>query len=145
MSRGFGTPSDGRVPQSFRADCAHQIGVTPMQRRSNLISFSWRTRNRGRRDSARVARRRVVPAIEQFEDRTLLALSIGTNFTAAGLNQSGFIPPDTQGAAGPTQLVETINGAFSVYSKTGALLSQTSLNSFFNTALSAGGGGSVTG
>ena len=116
-----------------------------MQRRSSKVSLTWRSGNRGRMSSSRAARRRVVPAVEQFEDRTLLSLSIGTNFTGAGIGQSGgFIPPDTQGAAGPTQLVETINNSFSVFSKTGALISQTSLDSFFNTALAAGGGGTVT-
>src|SRR5262249_30239354 len=89
------------------------------------------------------AARRIVPAVEPCEERTLLSLSIGTNFSATGFGNSGFIPPDTQGAAGPTQLVEIINGAFAVYSKTGTLISRTSLDSFFNTALAAGGGGSV--
>jgi hypothetical protein len=115
-----------------------------MQRRSNEVGLIRRFRDRGRRSSPRTTRRRVLPAVEQFEGRTLLSLSIGTNFTAADYSQSLFIPPDTQGAAGPTQLVETINGAVSVYSKTGTRISQTSLNSFFNTALAAGGGGTVT-
>ncbi|MFI5460268.1 MAG: hypothetical protein ACHRXM_33035 [Isosphaerales bacterium] len=115
-----------------------------MQRRSNPVSWTWRSRNRARLNSARTARRRVIPAVEQFEDRTLLSLSVGTNFTGSGLNRSGYIPPDTQGAAGPTQLVETLNGTVSVFSKIGSLLSQTTLDSFFNTALTAGGGGSVT-
>ena len=56
----------------------------------------------------------------------------------AGINQSGFIPPDTQGAAGPTRLVETINGSFSVIHEDRPLISQTSLDSFFNTALRRG-------
>ena len=116
-----------------------------MPRRSESVNLTWRFRNRKRTISARAPGRRLLPALEQFEDRTLLSLSIGTNFTGAGFNQSGFIPPDTQGAAGPTQLVETLNGVVSVFSKTGALATQTDLDSFFNTALSAGGGGSVKG
>src|SRR6201999_822440 len=100
---------------------------------------------RGRKSSARAGRRRVIPAGEAGEERTLLSMSIGTNFSGANINQSGgFIPPDTQGAAGPTQLVETINNSFTVFSKTGTQLKQTSLDSFFNTALAAGGGGTVT-
>src|SRR5215831_15241231 len=117
------------------------MGVTPMQGRSNRVRLTWRSRNRGRMSSARAARR-IVPAVEPCEERTLLSLSVGTNFSATGFPNSGFIPPDTQGAAGPTQLVEIINGAFAVYSKTGTLMSRTTLDSFFNTALAAGGGGS---
>ncbi len=101
--------------------------------------------DRRRSRSTCAGRHRVVPQLEPIEDRTLLSLSIGTNFSGADLAQSeGFIPPDTQGAAGPTQLVETINNSFTVFSKTGTLVEQTSLDSFFNTALAAGGGGTVT-
>jgi hypothetical protein len=117
-----------------------------MQGRGNKASSQWRLGSRKPRSSARAARRRVIPGVERFEDRTLLSLSIGTNFSAAGIGVSGgFIPPDTQGAAGPTQLVEPLNDSFSIFSKTGALISQTTLDTFFNTALAAGGGGSVTG
>ncbi len=78
--------------------------------------------------------------------RALLSTLLeGTNVPGANLSQSeGFIPPDTEGAAGPTQLVQVINNSMSIFSKTGALISQTSLDSFFNTALSKGGGGTVT-
>lgn len=115
-----------------------------MQGRSNEVSVARRSGNRGRKSSARRVRRGIVLDFEQCEERTLLSLSVGTNFTAGSFGQSGFIPPDTQGAAGPTQLVQTINGVFSIYSKTGALISQSTLDSFFNTALSHGGGGTVT-
>src|SRR5947199_2904582 len=116
------------------------------------MQWRWKTANSTPRSQARtgrsyagVARRRRIPVVEVFEDRTLLSLSVGTSFTGGVFSQAGFIPPDTQGAAGPTQLVETINGEYSVYSKTGAFVSQMSLDSFFNTALAAGGGGSVVG
>ncbi len=116
------------------------------------MQWRWKTENstrrsevRARRSHARHAQRRWIPVVEGFEDRTLLSLSVGTSFTGATINDSGFIPPDTQGAAGPTQLVETLNGVYSVYSKTGAVVARTSLDTFFNTALSAGGGGTVTG
>ncbi len=91
-----------------------------MQGRLNEVSVARRSGNRGRKSSARRVRRGIVLDFEQCEERTLLSLSVGTNFTAGSFGQSGFIPPDTQGAAGPTQLVQTINGVFSIYSKTGA-------------------------
>jgi hypothetical protein len=46
------------------------------------------------------------------------SMSIGQNFTGStyGLNSSG-IPPDANGAVGPSHFVEFINGAFRVYNK----------------------------
>jgi len=71
--------------------------------------------------------------------------SIGTQFSGTDRSTSGFIPPDTMGAIGPSNYVEAINGRFSVYDRSGTPQSSSSLNSFWNTALSAGGGGSVQG
>jgi hypothetical protein len=45
---------------------------------------------------------------------------IGQSFTASSRAQSGFIPPDTMGAAGPEHFVELINGRYAVYPKVGA-------------------------
>src|SRR6478735_4668662 len=114
-----------------------------MQWRWKTVNLTPRSKLRTGRSHARIARRRRIPVVEVFEDRTLLSLSVGSSFTGGVYGQSGFIPPDTQGAAGPTQIVETINGIYAVYSKTGTQLARTSLDSFFNTALAAGGGGSV--
>lgn len=71
------------------------------------------------------------------------SFSIGSNFTGSNINQSGFIPPDTMGAIGPGAYVELINGRFAEYDRNGTLLGSSSLNSFWNTALSATGSGSV--
>ena len=44
--------------------------------------------------------------------------TVGANFTGSTLGlQSGFIPPDTNGAVGPGHVVELINGRFRVYDK----------------------------
>ena len=93
-----------------------------MQWRWKTVNSTPRSKVRTGRSHARIARRRWIPVVEVFEDRTLLSLSVGTSFTGGVFSQSGFIPPDTQGAAGPTQLVETINGEYSVYSKTGSVV-----------------------
>jgi len=72
--------------------------------------------------------------------------SIGTNFTGTSLSDEPplnagfeFIPPDTMGAVGPTRIAETLNGAFSVYNKLGALQSRVGLDSFWNTAFANSG------
>ena len=50
-----------------------------------------------------------------------------------GLGDTGWIPPDTQGAAGPAHLMETINGGVAFYDKgSGALISETTLQAFWS-------------
>ncbi|HEX5472304.1 MAG TPA: hypothetical protein VFW73_10475, partial [Lacipirellulaceae bacterium] len=83
-------------------------------------------------------------AIDQARAQTF---SVGANFTTITRQQtrtvSGFIiePPDTMGAAGPNQFVEFNNGSFSIYSKSGSLISQVSDESFWTNALGTDPGG----
>jgi hypothetical protein len=70
----------------------------------------------------------MIPSVAQ-------ALSIGLNITGSSLIESGFIPPDTMGAAGPDQFVELLNGRYSVYRNTDGVRVQTStLNDFWRNA-----------
>ncbi|HWY51859.1 MAG TPA: carboxypeptidase-like regulatory domain-containing protein [Chthoniobacterales bacterium] len=58
------------------------------------------------------------------------------NFEGQSANDSGCgcIPPDPNGAVGPTQYVQMVNSVFSVYSKNGTRLSgPTQINSLFQT------------
>lgn len=60
------------------------------------------------------------------------ALSIDLSFTGSSLLTSGFIPPDTMGAAGPDHFVELLNGQYAVYRNTDGVRVQTStLNDFW--------------
>ena len=49
-------------------------------------------------------------------------------------NSGGWVPPDSTLAAGPSSVVEMVNNRFAVYSKSGGLLSQSSLDNFWKTA-----------
>ncbi len=60
------------------------------------------------------------------------------NTAAFGRN---FIPPDTMGAVGTTQFMETSNGAYAIYAKTGALQSMVSDTAFWAKAGMAGANG----
>jgi hypothetical protein len=61
-----------------------------------------------------------------------LAASIGLNFTGSSRSQSLFIPPDTMGAVGGSDIVELINGRYAVYDKnTGLQTAASSLNNFW--------------
>lgn len=63
------------------------------------------------------------------------AQNILLNFSGSNLNNSGFFPPDTQGAVGATGYVELVNGRYADYSKTnGATLTSSSLNGFWQSA-----------
>lgn len=44
-----------------------------------------------------------------------------TSFKAADLNDSGFVPPDSMGAVGPSQILVSLNGRIRVFDKDGTL------------------------
>ena len=50
-----------------------------------------------------------------------VAFNISTNFLGTTISESGFIPPDTVGAVGPTQVMVLSNGRFKVFDKNGVL------------------------
>src|ERR1700676_1307320 len=60
--------------------------------------------------------------------------TIGANFAGSNASISGFIPPDSDGAVGPGQFVELVNGVYRVYDKTGTVLQQLSLDQFWSSA-----------
>jgi hypothetical protein len=63
------------------------------------------------------------------------ALNIELSFTGSSLSTSGFIPPDTMGAAGPNHFVELINGQYAVYRNSdGARLQTSTLDDFWRNA-----------
>ncbi|HEV3343584.1 MAG TPA: hypothetical protein VG125_24645, partial [Pirellulales bacterium] len=70
--------------------------------------------------------------------------SLGASYVGLNLSNSGFwVPPDTQGAAGPKSYVEAVNQEVAVYDKgTGATVKMDSLPDFFFTQ---GGLAHVTG
>jgi len=62
-------------------------------------------------------------------------VTIDQNFTGATISNSGFIPPDTNGAVGTRTFVELINGNYSVFDKSSHTVLQTSsLNQFWTNA-----------
>src|SRR2546421_9568916 len=86
------------------------------------------------RPRRRPIRRRPAPPLcprlwlERLDDR--VAPAVG--FTGTTFSQSGYIPPDTNGAIGPNHFVESVNGAFAIYSRTGTLVSRVNPNTFFD-------------
>jgi hypothetical protein len=80
--------------------------------------------------------------LEGLENRTLLSVTIAaTNNNGsgyAGLDNyvgAGWSPPDSQGAAGPTNYIETVNQKIAIYSPkaTGASETSDTLSHFFGT------------
>ena len=66
--------------------------------------------------------------------------TVGTSFLAMNVSVSGFIPPDTQGDVGPTQVLTVSNGRIRVYSKAGVLGGLNSdLDVFFNSVRNGAG------
>src|SRR5438094_1942303 len=78
--------------------------------------------------------------LEQLEDRSLPSVTIvnngGLGYAGLDFNQSGgYVPPDTCGAAGPSNYVETVNQELAIYSPkaTGATKVADSLSHFLFT------------
>ena len=47
--------------------------------------------------------------------------TIGTNFEGANLSESGYLPPDSNGAVGPTQVLIALNGRVKVLGRNGVV------------------------
>ena len=100
---------------------------------------SWRKGGRPRAATVAVPTRL---ALEGLEDRTMPSVTIaptnnsGHGYTALDFNQSGgYTPPDTNGAAGPTSYVETVNQKVALYANkaTGTPASTAPLSTFWFT------------
>jgi hypothetical protein len=65
-------------------------------------------------------------------------VTVGANFAGSNQNTGGFgglgSIPDTNGAVGPGQFVELINGFYRVYDKSGVVLQQSSDSQFWSSA-----------
>src|SRR5229473_1408037 len=102
------------------------------------LSRSWLKGGCQRRAAANPQRTRLL--LERLEDRTLPSVTIaptnnnGNGYSALDFNQSGgYTPPDTNGAAGPSSYVETVNQTVAIYSPkaTGASATTSSLGNFW--------------
>jgi len=62
----------------------------------------------------------------------------GSSFLSTQLSESGFIPPDTTGAVGPTQVATALNGRIKFFDKAGTQQFSATLNAFF-ASIPAGG------
>ncbi len=74
--------------------------------------------------------------IETLENRRLLSVSILHNYTGLDFNASGgYVPPDTNGAAGPSSYVETVNQEVRLFTAktTNSPSVSASLNTFYFT------------
>ncbi len=57
--------------------------------------------------------------------------TILSSFDAVDLNESGWYPPDSNGAIGPNHFMEVINGRVAIYDRNGTQLSSVTLTNFF--------------
>ncbi len=64
---------------------------------------------------------------------------IGTSFLGAQSSESGYVPPDSMGAVGPTQILVVVNGRIKSFNKSGTVGSlNTTLTTFFSSVLRSG-------
>ena len=69
-----------------------------------------------------------------------LPQTVGTQFKAMGLSDTGAIPPDSMGDVGPTQVLVHTNGRIRVYSKAGVLGALNSSTGTFWSSVAGGAG-----
>src|SRR5262249_5869360 len=85
--------------------------------------LTWLFHRSRRRQSHR--RRTSYPlTLESLEERAVPAVSVlnngGNGYAALSFNSSGgYVPPDTNGAAGPSAYVETVNQSVALYTSKG--------------------------
>jgi hypothetical protein len=71
------------------------------------------------------------PAVLCLEERVTLSVTMGSSFM--GENNTGWYPPDTNLAVGPSHVVEIVNETLAIYNKsTGAFVSSQTLPSLFS-------------
>src|SRR6266702_606791 len=81
--------------------------------RQNLAQYSL---------SPRVSRYPATSSASSAEATALItSQSIGSTFLGAQLSEAGFVPPDSMGAVGPSQVLVCVNGRIKVFDKSGAL------------------------
>ncbi|MCO5295522.1 MAG: hypothetical protein M9921_01560 [Fimbriimonadaceae bacterium] len=65
---------------------------------------------------------------------------VGTDFLGATLPESGYLPPDSNGAVGPTQILVVVNGRIKVFDRNGSVGPlNTSTSTFFNSVRNGAG------
>jgi hypothetical protein len=81
----------------------------------------------------RVQRASYRPQLLELETRVVPSVSVANTFLGMNFgNTPGYVPPDTCAAAGPSEIVETVNTDIAIYNKSGgAILSPTDLATFF--------------
>src|SRR5438094_5122672 len=69
--------------------------------------------------------------VMQLDERVTPTVTAMAGFT--GVNNTGWTPPDSNIAVGPSYVIETVNESMAIYNKsTGALLSSQALTSLFS-------------
>ncbi len=72
----------------------------------------------------------LAPAVSQWPpaepdrsdaEQLLVPQTVGTHFRAVNLDEAGYVPPDSMGDVGETQILVHVNGRVRVFSKTGVL------------------------
>ena len=96
----------------------------------------WLKRVLGTAAYSTASRRRPILRVGCLEDRTLLSVTLVSNYHGLGIDDTqGWVPPDTCGAVGPTNYVETVNQNVAIFSPkaSGTTVTNTYLPTFWYT------------
>src|SRR5262249_37291397 len=126
--------------------CHSRVAVRPSESVSAAGPWSGPDPNRGPAMAKQRGRPAVAPCrfrrlfLEPLEDRALPSVSVVNNGGPGDapppvIQTQGYVPPDTNGAAGPTNYVETVNQTLAIYNPkaTGASSTIANLGTFWFT------------
>jgi hypothetical protein len=104
-----------------RADAALEAGQEEAAREQ--VKTNIREKPEPGEESGRVERQPATPAPQQRTGRSAIgpksSFSEGTSFLGVDSNDSGFVPPDSMGAVGATQILVSVNGHLRLFDKQG--------------------------
>jgi hypothetical protein len=121
-----------RTPEQMDAFAASHplVGSPIVPFRPTMGDAEYRRLKAAANAQPRIARPNLMSPIPLHGITGATAFAGGNANENASVGQPGWAPPDTEGAIGTSQFVQTANNYINVYSKAGVLLSSRSLTSF---------------
>src|SRR5581483_1934041 len=105
-----------------------------VKRLRKWIQSGWQLVTTSRRERSWQEIPTLRPYVEHLEERRLLTVSLGSKFTGLAYpDTQGYVPPDTNGAAGASKYVETVNQSLRLSNRDGSSPATSTFSNFFYT------------
>ncbi len=115
---------EGNLEAEVRRDSGEEAGQAPAEAGAVRIGPDVREKPEPGEEGGPPKRAGPAIATEPTGEEAIApsqAVTAGTSFLGAKLSESSFVPPDSMGAVGPSQVLVDVNGRIKVFDKTGSL------------------------